>query len=248
MSDAPTPQAAPAPAPGGFFQNLVDVYFSPREAFARILRAPGFLIPLVCHIALALLFSGVWLGKMDAKEFMKAQLEESGQWDKIPADRRDVIIEGAEGRIRLFGWLGPPIFTPLLVLVVAGTLMGVFRFFYASEVGFKQSMAVVAWSFFALAVVTTPLMLLVFQLKGDWNLNPQEVLQANLGLLVEKSATAKPLWALLTSIDIFSLWIVLLLAIGFGVASKRTTGSALWGVAIPWLLIVAIKVGWAAIF
>ena len=39
-------QATVAPAPvapdagGGFFQNLIDLYFSPREAFARIVRGP----------------------------------------------------------------------------------------------------------------------------------------------------------------------------------------------------------------
>jgi hypothetical protein len=244
VSPAP-PDASPS---GGFFQNLFDLYFSPREAFARILRAPGFVLPLVCHIVLALAFTGVWLNRVDAREFMKAQIEESGRWEQIPSDRRDAILEGAEGRMRIFGWIGPLVFTPLIVVVVAGVLMGVFRFFYASEVGFKQSLAIVAWTFFAVALVTTPLLLLVLQLKGDWNINPQEALQANLGLLLDKSTAAKPLWAFFTSIDGFSLWLVFLLAAGFGVASRKSTGSALWGVAIPWLVIVACKVGWAAIF
>jgi hypothetical protein len=253
MSDAPTPtpQAAPVPAPaeaGGFFQNLVDLYFAPREAFARIVRRPGFLLPLVCHTALAFGFSSIWMNKVDAKEFVKAQLEEAGRWDQIPADRREGILEGAAGRMQVFGWVGPLLFTPIMVVVVAGVLLGIFRFFYASELSFRQSMALVAWPFFAVALVTTPLLLLVFNLKGDWNLNPQDVLQANLGLLLDKSSAAKPLWALFTSVDLFSLWLVFLLAVGFGVASRKTTGSALWGVAIPWLAIVAIKVGWAAMF
>ena len=47
---------------------------------------------------------------------------------------------------------------------------------------------------------------------------------------------------------IFSLWMVFLLAVGFGVASRKTTGSALWGVAIPWILIVLGKVVWAVMF
>jgi hypothetical protein len=38
-----------------------------------------------------------------------------------------------------------------------------------------------------------------------------------------------------------------LLAVGFGVAVKKSTGSALWGVLIPWAILVAIKVGWNAI-
>lgn len=251
MSDTPTPQASPASTPesgGGFFQNLIDVYFSPREAFARIARAPGFVLPLACHMLLALGFSGIWMNKVDAREFVKTQIEESGRWEQIPADRRDAILEGATGRMSVFGWVGPLVFTPLMVLVVAAVLLGAFRFFYASEVGFKQAMALVAWPFFAVALVTTPLMLLVYRLKDDWNINPQELLQANLGLLLDKSTAAKPLWALLTSIDLFSLWLVFLLAAGFGVASRKSTGSALWGVAIPWLAIVAVKVGFAALF
>jgi hypothetical protein len=88
-------------------------------------------------------------------------------------------------------------------------------------------------------------MLLVFALKGDWNLNPQELLQANPTALLEKDAVAKPLWALLSSFDLFSFWVLFLLAVGFGVASKRATGSAFWGAAAPWLLYVMGKVAFA---
>jgi len=253
MSDplAPPP---PTPAPvtpetsGGFFGNLVDVYFSPREAFTRIVRSPGFLLPLAGYILLVLGFTGIWMSKIEPREFMKMQLEESGQWDKLPAERREAILESAPTQMKIFGWLGPIVFTPLMLVVTAAALMFVFRFFYAGEVAFKQAFTIVSWVFFAVALVTTPLLLLVLQLKGDWNVNPQDVVQANLGLLLDKSTAAKPLWAFFTSIDVFSLWMVFLLAVGFGVASRKSTGSAFWGVAIPWLLIVLVKVGWAALF
>ena len=245
------PSSPPAPVEpsgggGGFFQNLGDVYFAPRAAFARIVSRPAFLLPFLGHMVLALAFTGVWLNKVDAREFMKTQLEESGRMEKIPADQRDSILESASGQMKLFTWPSVVVGPGLMLLVVGGGLMFVYRFFYASEVTFKQSLAIAAWSMFALALVTTPLMLLVFQIKGDWNLNPQEVLQANLGLLVDKAATAKPLWALLTSLDLFSFWMMFLLATGFAVASRKTTSSAIWGVAIPWGVIVLLKIGWAA--
>ena len=74
------------------------------------------------------------------------------------------------------------------------------------------------------------------------------MVQANLGLLLDKSTAAKPLWALATSIDVFVLWMVFLLAVGFGVACRKPTSSAIWGVGIAWALMVACKVGWAALF
>ena len=253
MSDPLAPQI-PSPAPvapesgGGFFQNLIDVYFSPREAFTRIVRSPRFLLPLVGYVVLVLGFTGIWMQKMDAREFMKVQIEESGQADRIPAEQREAIIEQQAKWMPIFAWVMGPVGIAVTLLVIAGVLMFVYRFFYSSEVTFRQAFAIVTWIFFAVGLVSTPLMLLVLQLKGDWNINPQEVIQANLGLFLEKSSAAKPLWALLSSIDLFSLWMVFLLAVGFGVASKKTTGSAIWGVAIPWILIVLAKVGWAAIF
>jgi hypothetical protein len=252
MSEPLAPQTAlppPAPLPpGGFFQNLIDVYFSPREAFQRIVSRPSFLLPLAAYVVLVLGFTGVWMSRMDPVEFMKVQLEESGQAERMPAEQRQQIIEQQARMMPIFGWVGSIVGTAVMVLLVAGILTFVFRFFYAGEVTFKQALAITSWVLFAVGLVTTPLLLLVLQLKGDWNLNPQDVLQANLSLLVEKSATAKPLWALLTSLDVFSIWMVFLLAVGFGVASRKTTGSALWGVAIPWLLIVLVKVGWSAMF
>ena len=253
MSD-PLPPQIPSPAPvapetpGGFFQNLIDVYFSPREAFTRIVRSPRFLLPLVGYVVLVLGFTGIWMQKMDAREFMKVQIEESGQADRIPAEQREAIIEQQAKWMPIFAWVMGPVGIAVTLLVIAGVLMFIYRFFYSSEVTFRQAFAIVTWIFFAVGLVSTPLMLLVLQLKGDWNINPQEVIQANLGLFLEKSSAAKPLWALLSSIDLFSLWMVFLLAVGFGVASKKTTGSAIWGVAIPWILIVLVKVGWAAIF
>jgi len=243
----PSPAAAPPPA-GGFFQNLIDVYFSPREAFQRIVRRPSFLLPLAAYLVLVFGFTGIWMSRMDPAEFMKVQLEESGQAEKMTAEQRQQVIDQQSKMMPVFGWVGSIVGTAVVLLLVAGVLLFVFRFFYAAEVTFKQAMTIVSWVLFSVGLVTTPLLLLVLQLKGDWNINPQYALQAHLGVLLDKQTAAKPLYALLSSIDVFSLWMIFLLAVGFGVASRKTTGSAIWGVAIPWLVIVLVKVGWAAMF
>jgi hypothetical protein len=252
MSEASTPQPSSAPIepekPGGFFQNLIDMYFAPREAFTRIVRSPRFLVALLVYVVVVLGFTGIWMHKMDPAEFMKTQIEESGRADRIPADQREAIIEQQAKMMPIFAWVFGPVGIAVTLLVTSGVLLFIFRFFYASGVTFRQSFAIVTWVFLAVGLVTTPVTLAVMSLKGDWNLNPQDVVQANLALLLDKSTAAKPLWALLSSIDVFSLWMVFLLSVGFAVASKKATGSALWGVAIPWAIIVLVKVGWAAIF
>jgi hypothetical protein len=254
MSDPLPPQTTPPPptspepvAPGGFFQNLIDVYFAPREAFTRIVRAPGFWLPLAGFVLLTLGFVFVWLSKMDPMEFAKTTLQESAFWDRIPPEQRAQVIEQTADRMK-YVWINGLVGGLIGVLVVTAVLWLVYRFFYASEVTFRQSLAITAWTFFAVSLVTTPVTLAVMALKGDWNVNPQEVVQANPSLLLEKSETAKTLWAFLTSIDVFSIWMVLLLAVGFAVASRRKTSAALWGVGACWVLIIIGKVAWAAIF
>jgi len=251
MND-PTPAPSPEPItpekPGGFLQNLIDLYFAPREAFGRIVPNPRWVLPLVGCILLAMAFTGVWLSHMEPEVFMKTQLQESGQWDKLTPEQREGVIEQQAKFMPPFAWVSAIVFTALAAVIVAAVLMFIYRFFYAGEFGFKQAMAIAAWSFFPVSLLSTPLTLAVMWLKDDWNLNPQEVLQANLALLLDKGEAAKPLWALATSFDLFSFWLMFLLASGFGVACKKATGSALWGVVIPWAVIIAVKVGWSAIF
>jgi hypothetical protein len=252
MGDPPAAPSSPAPVvpekPGGAFQDLLDVYFAPREAFGRIVRHRRWALPAVGMVVVALVFTGIWLSRMEPREFLTTQLQEQGQWDKIPPENRAQVLDQQAKIVPILSWIMAPLGAAAILLVVAGVLLFVFRFFYAGEVGFRQALAIVAWTFFAVGLITSPLTLTVMGLKGDWNLNPQDVLQANLSLVLDRAETAKPLWALATSLDLFSLWIVFLLATGFAVASRKTTGSAIWGVAIPWALLVAAKVGWAALF
>jgi hypothetical protein len=240
----------PAAAPeggDGFFESLIDLYFSPGAAFTRIVRRPGFWVPAALLLALSLGFFAVWLQKMDVHAFMTTQIEEGPWADRIPPERKAEIIEQQTERFPKWGWVNVAVATPLMLLVVGALLFFVFRFFYASEVTFKQSLSIVAWTFVATALVSQPLTLLVMFLKGDWNINPQDALQANLGLLLDPQTAAKPLLSLLSSLDLFSFWIMFLLATGFGIASRKATGSALWGVVIPWAIFVLCKAGWAAL-
>ena len=234
-----------AAAPRGFFQDLTDLYFDPREAFAGILRVPRLAAAILGWLALGLLFTAVWMNKVEPREFFKTQMEEGGQWQKMSVEQRTAVLDAQARFFPIIGWVGATVGPIVFLMVTSAVLMFVYRFFYASEVTFSRALAIVAWTFLALGLIATPLMLLVMGLKGDWNVAPQDALQANPTLFLDRSDTAKWLWALLGSLDLFSFWHVFLLAAGFGVASKRSTGSAVWGVAVCWGILVLGKVAFA---
>ncbi|HLA77858.1 MAG TPA: YIP1 family protein [Vicinamibacteria bacterium] len=245
MSETTPPASGPTP---GFFSHLAGLYSSPTEEFKRILPRPRFWVPMLLGMALNLSFTGIWLSKVDALQFMKNTMEESGAADRIPADRMDEILETQAKFMKVGGLAGGLLGVPLVVLLCGAFFLFVYRFFYGSEVTFGQSLSLVAWSFLVPSLVSIPLLLLTYALKGDWNLSPDLVLQANLSLLFDKAVTAKPLFALAKSLDLFNFWIMFLLAAAFGAAAKRSAGAAAMGVVVPWAVWVLGKVVFAAVF
>jgi hypothetical protein len=220
----------------------------PRTAFAAILKRPGhFWIPMVGSIVLNLAFTAIWMQKVDPQQFMRNQIEESGRAEEIPAERMEEVIDQQARFMKIMGPLSATLAPPLMVVTFGALFLFVYRFFYGGEVGFKQSLSIVAWSSFAIALVTVPIMLAVYAGKGDWNLNPQSVVQANLSLLLDKETTSRALYSVAESIDLFSAWMVFLLATGYGLAVRRPASSALWGILIPWALYVLVKMGFVAL-
>jgi hypothetical protein len=234
-----TQVSAEAPAPS-FVSSLGNLLIAPREAFVGILRRPSPWLPLALFVGLHVVFAAVWLPKLDMMQLMRYQQEAAGKEVKLPP-------ESMAAGIKIFTGVATLVAPPIIVLATAGCLYLIFRFFYGSDLSFKQAFTICAYSFTALALVQIPLMLLVFALKGDWSLPPDSLLMAHAGALLP-AHSAKWLLALAKSLDLFGLWLLFLLASGFAVAMRKPTGSALPGIVGPWLFLVALGVGIAALF
>jgi hypothetical protein len=75
---------------------------------------------------------------------------------------------------------------------------------------------------------------------------PEQIVKAHLGALVQTGVPA--LQKLLESIDVFSLWWLIVLTIGFRVVTRLSTGVAASITFLPWGVWVLIKVASAAVF
>jgi hypothetical protein len=233
----------------GLVGHIIGLWTEPGATFPSILRRPRVLAPLLVLVALQIGFTGYWLQKVDAKEFLKAQMEESGQWEKIPAESRPQVLESQSRMIPVFAWTGAVLGAPILALVIGSVYLFIFRFFYASTIGFKPALSLVAHTLLAVSLVTTPLILLVMTLRDDWTVNPQNAIQANLSLVLgDREDVPKFLWSLCESLDLFSFWVLFLLAVGFGAATGRRWTAVLAGVLTPWAIYVLGKSTLAAIF
>jgi hypothetical protein len=231
------PLAVPA---RGYGRTLVDLYAAPSDAFADLAQRPRFLVALLAAIALQLVFVGVWLAHVDLYELVRAQMQAAGQ----PVPPREQLPMGF---IRATSWAGAVLGPVVIDLVIALFCMFVFNFLLGAELKFKRALSVVVHASLAVSLVMIPLMLLIFTLKGDWNLPPDTLLQSSLAAFLDRASTPKALYALAGSLEVFSFWIMALMAIGLGKATGRTPGQAAPAVVGLWAVYVVLKVGWTAL-
>ena len=245
------PSREPVTAGGAaaVLQNIIDLYFDPREAFGRITRKPRVVVPLLLLIVLMALGVSYWVSQVeDPAELTKIQLQLLGVWDAIPEEARAQQLSGAEAALERQRWAVPLFIGAITALLLPGVFWVVYRFFYAGEVTFRQSMAIVTWPSLAVNLITVPLNLVLMWIKDDWYIQFGEALLANPTLMFDRTEAAPGLWWLLFGLDLFSFWFIFLLAVGFGVAINRSTSSALWGILMPWALFVLARAGLMALF
>ena len=244
----PAVGAPPGEASPGFFARLVGLYVAPIETFRGIAAHPTFLAPLLAIILMNSAFTFVWLRKADHAEVARAQMEDAGVFDRVPPEKHAEIVERQVRLMPTFAWLGPTVILPVMLAVLAGLFLFVYRFFYESETTFQQSLAVMVWAHLTFYLLATVLLVLVLTLKGEWSVDPRNVIQASPAALVEKSAVPKPVHSLLDSLDLMSFWLIFLLSAGYAAASRRSVGSAAAGVVALWGIYVLLKVALAAVF
>jgi hypothetical protein len=242
-TDPSAPAASPAssePSPS-FLSILGNLLVAPREAFAAIVRRPSPWLALAVFLVVHVAMMSVWMSKIDVMEFVANQQAEAGKQGPLPPPSAAPVIKA------IF-WISGTIVPIVFLLLCALVLMFVYRFFFEGNVTFKQSLAIVTYAWLITALVTIPLFLGAMAMKGAWSDPPETVLSANATLVLDRASTPKPLYVLAQQLDLFRIWLVFLLATGFAVAIGKKTGAVHWGVTIPWLILVLIAVGWAAIF
>ena len=77
--------------------------------------------------------------------------------------------------------------------------------------------------------------------------NPQNPAPTNLGFFLNPLETAKSLYTLASSIDVFTIWFLVLLGIGFSTATGRKvkSSSIIGCYAGLWIIWILIKLGLA---
>ena len=221
------------PSSEGAFARLVGVLFSPDETFASIARRPDWLVPLLLFMLLAV-GGGIAVAQhVDFASTMREQMEERSQ-GKLTSDQIDAQVKISSAVAKVVAYCAP-VFTVVIYVIVAAIMMLVYRMI-GGEGGFKQYFSITLYAWLPRTIQSVILAIILFVRStpvaaGDL----PTLVRSNLAFLVDPH-DHKVLFALLSSFDLFSIWSLVLMAIGFAYVSRFSKAKSATVLGTTWLI------------
>jgi len=223
-----------APAPRNFFSRLIGVYFSPGETFPGMANAPRALAPI---IAITLLFGlssvflasrGVTWEKIADEQTQKAVA--SGRLSEEQAAQQREGISRMAPAMKIIMPIGAAIWAVVMVFAFAG-LAKLWGMMLGIENKYMPLVSVTAYAMLAVYIVSTAILVILIFIKPvdefDWT-NPIGSNLAALFTALGVEGLPSFVKGMLSYVDVFYIWKVVLIAIGCtAVSQKLKTSSAM---------------------
>jgi len=229
--------------------RLIGALVSPVKTFRSIAERPTWGVALAVLLIVSTLV-GVLANKRidpnDMRQSVQQRMEKSGQ--QATPEQVDRAMTVAAKFSAVIPWLIPA-FLVIIDLLIALLFFGAFRFFGGSEISYKSSFSTAVHAFLpgiVAALLTLPVILTHQHLKLK-DVQGGNLLASNAGAFAPDNV-GPAARALLTSVDFFSIWTLILLVIGYKATAKVSTANAATVAVVFWALAVGVKVGIAALF
>jgi hypothetical protein len=225
--------------------RIIGVLFSPKATFEDIARKPSWLLPVLISTVLGIASTVVLNQRMDWRDYITQQIEKSPRAANMPAEQKEKQVEISAKVTVYIVYLAGAIGSVCFAVIVGAVMMLAYNLLAGAGAGFSQSLGIAAHSL-VVGVVSTPIFLLVLLLRPKGTIDPENPVATNLAAFLPEES-AKWLLTLCKSIDVFTIWILLLIAIGFAAVNpKKLKGGKAYVVAFSvWGVVVVIKVLWA---
>jgi hypothetical protein len=221
------PQAVPpdqAPEGPGAFKAMIGIITSPGETFKSLAARPSWaaLVPLVLFLVAATAGAIALVHRVDMSEMARQQILRGSHASQMSQEQIEQAAEmGAKmGRIMSYA---TPITGSLYFLVIA-TIFWLVILAFGDTLSFADSLRVVCWSSVP-KIVGAVLFIVVLFIKSPESFDPTNALLTNLGAAFGFERLGRPLFALLSDLDLITLWTLFLYTVGFAAFAKARVGK-----------------------
>lgn len=223
--------------------RLVAVLVSPVKTFESIRERPTWVIPLLVLVILAASVSLVAGPKVDWEDVLTTQMGGNGQ--EVSADQIEGMVDFYETWGVAISAGTTAIGYPIGFLLFAGAFFVAFKIL-GSDLTYVQSLSTVLHGFLPFGVsllLSLPIVISAAEIGAE-EIRSGSFLVSSLAAFAPEGASAV-LLAFLGCLDFFSLWTVILLAVGFSIVAGITRASAVGVTLFFWAVWIGFKVGGA---
>ena len=240
----PAPEAATPVSPIG---RIIGVFTAPKQTFTSIAEKPSWVAPMLLMMILAIVVGGLLNSKMNWAQYIRHKAEENPRFEQLSEEKKDEAVAGQVKFWAGFSYCVGAVAIPISVLIFAGIYLVSFNLMSGAGLRYGQSFAITTHAFLPSAV-TSILALIILPLKTYGDVDPENIVATSLKAYLPETAP-KPLLALGGSLELFWIWCLVLIAIGFSAANPRKVkpGAAFGIVFGLWAVWILAKVAWAAI-
>lgn len=254
MSDleATTP-AEPANAAGGLtqWQRVANIFVAPSKTFEDIKRGnKSWWLPYLIFVLVGYVFFATIYFKIGMQQVVDNQIhlnpKQEEQLAQAPPERRET-----SARIGLYITEGIFIANPVLLLggvaLLSVGLWGTINFGFGGRATFGSIFTV--WMYASLPSIVKSLlgMIVIFAGVAPESFNIKNFAPTNAGAFLDPLDTNRALYAFATSIDLVTIWVLILLGIGIATVAGIKRSSGYIAVFAWWALFVIVGAGIAAV-
>lgn len=230
-------------------ERIVDTFVAPSKTFTDIRRNASWWVPwlLMSIFGLAMVFVvDKKLGMDTAYENqLRLSPKQMDKIDSMPADQKAKAVQLGATITRYFAY-GSPLLTIVFVGILAGVLMATFNFGFGAEVKFQQAMAISMYAFLP-SILKSLIAIGVVGMGAAEGFTFQNPVASNLGGLVDPNSSHF-LYAALSAIDAFNIWILVLTGIGYACVTRVKRGTCMAVVFGWWVVVTLVGAGVGALF
>lgn len=254
MSDTgvqPATEAAPEGAGLTQWQRVVDTFTAPSKTFDDIKRGnKSWWLPLIVGSLFTYMLFGAVGQKIGIQQAVDNQIRMDPKAQERMAqaspEQRQTGEKFAVG-ITEGAFLGGPIIGMAAVAVLSLGLLGTINFVFGGRAKYGSIFAVFYYAWLPQLIKALLGTIVIYAGMAPESFNIKNFAPTNLGAFLDPVDTNKALYTLATSLDIVTIWTLVLLGMGAAIVAgvKRSSGYiAVFG---WWAIFVLIGVGWNAI-
>lgn len=219
----------PKPEKASLLDDFMDIFYAPSAVFARR-EKESFWIPL---LIVAVLTGLIFFANRDLLEpIMDAELTRSMAKSGRQLTEDQLKTMRAFGGV--MGTIGAFVMTPIMIMFV-GFVMWLVGKFLDSKQTLNAALMVAAFAYVP-KVVEGILMRVQGTLLDTSSANSRFTYSLGAGRFLDPDTTNPILFALLGRVDVFTIWVTVLLVIGLSVTGKISRGKAAIAGVIVWFL------------